>query len=66
MQIWDFPFVFVFIRQQCTENFAFLILWILEFFTGKVCKMFVYKHTEIIEYVKSSLLFKKNSNFMGK
>ena len=31
----------------------------------KVCKMFVYKHTEIIELVKSSLLFKKNINFKG-
>ena len=26
---------------------------ILEFFTRKVCKMFVYKHTEAIEYVKN-------------
>ena len=29
--------------------------------------MFVYKHTETIEYVKpNSLLFKKNTNFTGK
>ena len=34
-------------------------------FTRKVCEMFVYKHTETIEYVKSSLLFKKNANFTG-
>ena len=32
-------------------NFAFLIRRILELFTCKVCKIFVYKHTEAIEYV---------------
>ena len=31
----------------------------------KVCEMFVYKHAEKIEYVKISLLFKKNENFTG-
>ena len=30
----------------------------------KVCKTFVYKHTETIGYV-ISLLFKKNTNFTG-
>ena len=34
------------------ENFAFLILRILELHTRKACKMSVYKHTETIEYVK--------------
>ena len=28
--------------------------------------MFVYKHTEAIGYVKSSISFKKNTNFTGK
>ena len=32
--------------------FAFLILRAFELFTRKVCKMFVYKHTETIDYVK--------------
>ena len=36
-----------------TENFAFLIQGILELYTRKVCKIFVYKHTEAIEYVKN-------------
>ena len=27
--------------------------------------MFVYKYSETIEYVKSRLLFKKNTNFKG-
>ena len=34
------------------ENFAFLILRILELFSCTICKMFLYKHTETIEYVK--------------
>ena len=34
-------------------NVAFLILGILELYTGKVCEIFVYKHTETIEYVKN-------------
>ena len=28
--------------------------------------MFVYKHTETMNMLKSSLLFNKNENFMGK
>ena len=43
----------VFIQKQYPENFAFLILGILELYTRKICKIFVYKHTETIEYVKS-------------
>ena len=35
------------------ENFAFLFLRILELYTRKVCEMFVYKHTETIQYVKN-------------
>ena len=35
-------------------------------FAPVIYEMFVYKHIETIEYVKSSLLFKKNSNFTGK
>ena len=35
------------------ENFAFLILGILELYTCKVCEMFVYKYAETIEYVKN-------------
>ena len=44
--------MFVFIQKQYPESFAFLILRILELYTRKVCQMFVYKHTETIEYVK--------------
>ena len=45
--------MFVFLQKQYPENFAFLILGILELYTRKVCEMFVYKHTETIEYVKN-------------
>ena len=53
MQIEKSPFMFVFLQKQYPENFAFLILGILELYTRKVCEMFVYKHTETIEYVKN-------------
>ena len=36
-----------------TEHFSFLIQGILELYTRKVCEIFVYKHTETIEYVKN-------------
>ena len=38
---------------------------IFELFNRKVLEMFVNKHSETIENVKSSLLFKKNTNIMG-
>ena len=43
------PYIFVFMQKQYPETFLFLIQTILELFTRKVCKMFVYKHTETIE-----------------
>ena len=45
--------MFMFIQKQYSENFAFLILGIIELYIRKVCEMFVYKHTETIEYVKN-------------
>ena len=55
----------VFIQKQYPENFAFLILGIVELYTRRFCEMFVYKHTETVEMLKISLLFKKNTNFTG-
>ena len=52
MQILKSPYMFVFI-QKYPENFAFLILGILELYTRKFCEMFVYKHAEAIEYIKN-------------
>ena len=36
MQIWTRPYMFVLIWKQYTENFAFLILRILELFAREV------------------------------
>ena len=52
MEISKSPYMFVFIQKWYPENLAFLILKILELFTGKVSEMFVYKNTETIEDVK--------------
>ena len=38
MQIWKSPYMFVFFQKQYLENFAFLILRILELFSREVCK----------------------------
>ena len=46
------PCIFFFIQKHYPENFAFLILRFFELYTHKVCIMFVYKHTETVEYVK--------------
>ena len=53
MQISKSPYIFLFIWKQHPENFVFLTLGIVELYTRKVCKMFVYKHTETKEYVKN-------------
>ena len=53
MQIWKSPYMIVFIQKQYPENFAFLILGIVELYTRRFCEMFVYKHTETVEYVKN-------------
>ena len=44
--------MFIFISKYYPENLAFLTLRIRKLYTRKVCVMFVYKHTETIEYVK--------------
>ena len=53
MQIWKSPYMFVLIQKKYPENLALLVLRILELYTRKVCKLFVYKYTETIEYVKN-------------
>ena len=49
--------MFVFIQKQYPENFACLIPGILESYTRNTCKMFVYKYTETIEYIKNEPTF---------
>ena len=53
IKIWKFLNVFVFMYKQYPENFAFLNLGIIELYTRKVCEIFVYSHTENIEYIKN-------------
>ena len=53
MQIWKSPYMFVLMQKHNSENFQFWILGILELYTRKVCKVFVYKHAETIEYIKN-------------
>ena len=57
MQIWKSPYMFLLIQKYYPENFAFLILKILELFTRKVREIFVYKRTEVTEYVKKQANF---------
>ena len=45
--------MFVVIKNYHTESFTFVVLRIFELYTSKVGKMFFYKHTEKMEYVKS-------------
>ena len=45
--------MFVVIKKEHPENFAFVVFRIFELYTSKFGEMFVYKHTETIEYVKS-------------
>ena len=49
MQIWNSPYMLVFLSKQYTENFVFLTIRFLEFSTRKVYEMFVYKHKETSE-----------------
>ena len=53
MHISKFLYMFVFMQKEYPENFAFWILGILELYNRKVCKIFVYKHAETIEYFKN-------------
>ena len=52
MQISKSGYMLVFTCKQYPENFELLILKVCELFPAKTCKMFVYKRTETIEYVK--------------
>ena len=45
--------MFAVIQKQYPGNFTFLFLRILVLYSRTVSKMFVYKDTEAIEYVKN-------------
>ena len=48
-----------------TRKFSILNSKSFQVIYPKACEMFVYKHTEIIEYIKISVFFKKNNKFTG-
>ena len=52
MQIWKFANVFVFMWKKYVEGFILkhLLFYICR---SRICEKFVYKHSEIIEYVKN-------------
>ena len=52
MQIWKSANIFDFILKWYAEDFALKDLLLFETCTHKICKKFVYKHSEITEYVK--------------
>ena len=66
MQIWKSPHMFVFIWKKYVEGFTSKHLLLFEINTRMICEKFVCKHSETIEYVKSSLLLKKFTNFTRK
>ena len=39
MKIWESSYMFVFIKKQYTEDFAFLFLRVLEIFACEVCNV---------------------------
>ena len=53
MQIWKSTNIFFFIRKWYVENFTLKHLSLFEICTCEICEKFVYKHSEIIEYVKN-------------
>ena len=53
MQIWKSANIFVFIWKQCVEDFTLNHLLLSEICVREIREMFVYKHSETIEYVKN-------------
>ena len=53
-------------ENRLDGDFTLKHLLLFEICACKMCEKFVYKHSETIEYVKISLLFKKFTNFTGK
>ena len=53
MQIWKSANIFVFIWKQNVEGFTLKRLLLFEICEREICKKFVYKHSETIEYVKN-------------
>ena len=52
-QIWKSAKIFVFILKQYDEDFILKNFLVFEICACEICKKFVYKHSETIEYVKT-------------
>ena len=66
MQIWKSQCLLEFIWKYCTENFAFLILRIMELFTCKVCFLLKNRVLFKVFYCFCMLVNKHFANFTGK
>ena len=53
MQIWKSVNIFVFIWKYYVEEFTLKQLLLFEICPDEICKKFIYKHSETIEYVKN-------------
>ena len=48
------------------EDYTLKHLLLFEICAREICQKFAYRHSETIEYLKISLLFKKLANFTNK
>ena len=53
MQIWKSANIFAFIWKLYAEDFTLKHLLLFEICAHEVCEKFIYKHSEIIEYVEN-------------
>ena len=53
MHIWKSANIFVFIWKCYVEDSSLKHLFLFEIWAREVCEIFVYKHSETIEYVKN-------------
>ena len=65
MQILKSADIFAFIQKKYVEDFTLKHLLLFEICARGIFEKFVYKHSEKIELLKISLLFKKFTNFTG-
>ena len=65
MQIWKSAYLFLFIWKYYSENFALLILRILELHARKLAKCSFTNIQKQWNNFKNRLIFKKNTKFTG-
>ena len=65
MQIWKSAYLFLFIWKYYSENFALLILRILELHARNLAKCLFTNIQKQWNNLKNRLIFKKNTKFTG-